>query len=191
MEIKKTITSIFMVPTLNIPKNSLKDNNFINGYIKDLGKDVQYEDAIYLLFKPKNIDKFRTFLENEYERTKDIIEDYDYEDGYVVVVYLLNKKLKEDFSLVKIGAYSKTSKEFQECFPKTIRISKSEGNKKLTYADEISLQYRVFNKTKDLVEFWEEKLNVNFDSDQEVWNEFDEDTETLNINKIKTPVHGK
>ena len=41
------------------------------------------------------------------------------------------------------------------------------------------------------LEFWEEKLNVNFDSDQEVWNEFDEDTETLNINKIKTPVHGK
>ena len=55
MEIKKTITSIFMVPTLDIPKNSLKDNNFINGYVKDKNKEEHYEDAIYLLFKPKNV----------------------------------------------------------------------------------------------------------------------------------------
>ena len=37
---------------------------------------------------------------DEYERTKDIIEDYDYEDGYVVVVYKLNMEFKEDFNTI-------------------------------------------------------------------------------------------
>ena len=36
MNLEKTITSIFMVPTLKIPKEQLLKNNFINGYIKDL-----------------------------------------------------------------------------------------------------------------------------------------------------------
>ena len=40
---------------------------------------------------------FRNFLDNEFERTKAIVEDYDYEDGYVVVVYQLNDKYKKDF----------------------------------------------------------------------------------------------
>ena len=73
MEIKKTITSIFMVPTLKVPNGSLKANGFINGYVKDDRKEIQYEDSIYVLFKPVDLDKFREFLDNEYERTKSVI----------------------------------------------------------------------------------------------------------------------
>lgn len=181
MSIKKTITSIFMVPTLEIPKDSLKHNNFINGYVKDVNKDNDYQDAIYLLFKPKNVEKFRSFLENEYERTKNIIEDYDYEDGYVVIVYKLNEAFKKDYSLIKSGSYSKTSESFQKCFPKTVRITLPEGKK-----NEISLQYRIFNKTKDLVEFWEDKLGISFTEEQEAWTGFDENNEVLDISKIKS-----
>ena len=65
MEVKKTITTIFMVPTLGIDKNQAKDNGFINGYCRDGKRDVQYEKAIYLLFKPKDLDKFRGFLDGE------------------------------------------------------------------------------------------------------------------------------
>jgi len=68
MDIKKTVSSIFIVPTLKIKKESLKDNNFLNGYISDLRKDVQYENAVYLLFKPDNLDRFREFVEGEYDR---------------------------------------------------------------------------------------------------------------------------
>ena len=181
-EIKKTITSIFMVPTLKIDREHLKANGFINGYIRDAGVDGQYKNAVYLLFQPKDLDKFREFLDSEYERTKSIIDDYDYEDGYVVVVYELNSKFKKDFLLVKEGLYSQTSKEFQNLFPKIIKIKKGSF-----YKDEISLQYRVFNKTADLVQFWEEKLGVQFDSDQEVWEGFDIDKETLDIKKMKKP----
>jgi len=182
-EVKKTITSVFMVPTLKIPRGELSDNGFINGYIKDGNREVQYEDCIYLLFQPKNLDRFRNFLDSEYERTKTIIDDYDYEDGFVVVVYQLDPKFSKDFELIKESKYSKTSSAFQALFPKVIKIKKNG-----LHRDEISLQYRVFNRTEDLIKFWEEKLGVEFDDDQEVWHAFEEDNEILNIDKLKEHV---
>lgn len=169
-----------MVPTLKVPKDALKENGFINAYVQDLQTEELHKDSIYLLFKPENLEKFRQFLENEYERTKSIIEDYDYEDGYVVVVYLLDKNYKKDFLLVRKGEYSKTSKEFQALFPKVIKIIK-DG----LHRDELSLQYRIFVKSNDLIEYWEEKIGIGFTSKLEVWEGFDIENETLNINTIK------
>jgi hypothetical protein len=183
MERKHTITSIFIVPTLSIGKEKLLDNGFVNGYIKDVKRDIQYENAVYLLFKPENLDKFRNFLDNEYERTKSIIDDYDYEDGYVVVVYEINPRLKGDVELVKQGKYSQTSPAFQGSFPKVVQIKKN-GLRR----DEISLQYRVFNKTEDLVKFWEDKLGVELPEDVEVWHGFFEENEVLDLDKIKEHV---
>jgi len=177
--IKKTITSIFIIPTLQLPKNALKDNGFVNGYIRDELNELDYKNVAYLLFKPSNIDRFREFLANEYERTKDLIDDYDYEGGYVVVVYKLDDSFNKDFSLIKQGKYSKTSKSFQKLFPETVMISKPTGDK-----EEKSLQYRIFNKTEDLVKFWEDKLCIDFDEDFEVWDGWEEKNEILNINNI-------
>lgn len=180
MEVVKTITSIFIVPTLKINKEDVKENNFINGYLEDVRRDVQYKNAAYLLFKPENLDKFREFLDSEYERTKSVIDDYDYEDGYVVVVYKLDEKWKEDFSLIKEGLYSQTSKDFQSIFPKIIKINK-DGLRR----DEISLQFRVFNKTEDLRTYWENRLDVEFTDDMELWRGFAYEEEKLDLDKIK------
>ena len=183
MTVKKNITSIFIIPTLRFPKDVLKNNGFINGYIGDDGKDGQYKNAVYILFKPDDLDKFREFLDDEYERTKNIIEDYDYEGGFVVVVYQLNEKFNKDYELVKQGKYSKTSKIFQSEFPKSVKVIKSGLSK-----DEISLQVRVFKKSPDLVEFWEDKIGVTFDDEYEVWDGWDEEKEILKIDKIKEHV---
>jgi hypothetical protein len=180
MERKHTITSIFIVPTLSIGRGKLIDNGFVNGYIKDGKRDIQYENAVYLLFKPTDLDKFREFLDEQYEKTKSIIDDYDYEDGYVVVVYEINPRLKNDVELVKQGKYSQTSKKFQEIFPKVVKIRKNGLSR-----DEVSLQFRVFNKTEDLVQFWEDKLGVELPEDVEVWHGFFDDFETLDLDKIK------
>jgi len=181
IEKKKTITSIFMVPTLKVDKIALREIGFINAYVADKNKEHCYEDSVYLLFKPKSLTKFREFLEDEYERTKDIIDEYDYEDGYVVVVYKLNPKFKKDFELIKEGKYSYTSKEFQALFSKIIKVKKGGLSR-----DEVSLQFRIFNKTADLVKFWEDKLGVEFDEDQEIWHGFVLENETLDIDKINT-----
>lgn len=183
MEIKKTITSIFIVPTLSIGREKLMDNGFINGYIKDSRKEVQYEGCIYLLFKPKDLDKFKDFLDLEYERTKSIIDDYDYEDGFVIIVYVLNKKLERDIELIKKGKYSQTSFAFQSIFPKIVKLKRNG-----LYKDEISLQFRIFNKTQDLREFWEDKFDMELDENMEVWDGFFEENEILNIDKLKENV---
>jgi hypothetical protein len=181
MEFKKTITTMFFVPTLSIDRDTLAKNNFINGYVKDSNRDIQYENAVYLLFKPEDLDKFRIFLDDEYERTKSIIDDYDYEDGYVVLVYELDKVFNQDFELIKQGKYSKTSKKFQKLFPKTMKVHLSTN----TFQTKVTLQYRIFNKTEDLREFWEEKIDIKLDENSEVWTMFIEDKETLDFEKIK------
>ncbi len=169
-----------MVPTLKVPKDALRGNGFINAYIKDARKEDQYKGCVYLLFKPENLDKFREFLDGEYERTKAVIEDYDYEDGYVVVVYQLDDKYKNDFTLVQGGKYSKTSANFQKLFPKVVKITRNGLSK-----DEVSLQYRIFNKAEDLISFWETKLGIEFEDDYEVWDGWDESKEILELDKIK------
>lgn len=180
MELKKTITSIFIVPTLKINREKLRENGYLNGYLSDVRRDIQYQNAVYLLFKPGNLDQFREFLDSEADRTKQLIDDYDYEDGFVVVVYTLDKKWKKDFALVREGLYSKTSKEFQDSFPKVIKIMKNG-----LHRDEISMQFRIFNKTQDLREYWEKRLDMEFTEDMEVWNGFDIDNEVLDLDKIK------
>jgi hypothetical protein len=100
-----------------------------------------YKESIYLLFKPTDLDKFREFLDSEYERTKAVIEDYDYEDGFVVVVYQLDNKYNRDYELIKQGRYSKTSANFQKMFPKIVKITRGGLHK-----DEISLQYSKRNR---------------------------------------------
>lgn len=185
MVLEKTITSIFMVPTLKVPKPSLKVNGFINGFIDDSNKEDKYKDSIYLLFRPKDIEKFKTFLDSEYERTNDVILDYDYPNGYVVVIYKLNSKYKEDYELVKKGLYSKTSQKFQDCFDKLIDVPNTEN----IIVTQESLQYKVFNKTEDLKDFWEKKLNTNLKNvfkshDYELWQGFNLEKETLDINQL-------
>jgi hypothetical protein len=176
-----------MVPTLKIPTDKLDSNGFINAYIKDEKREVQYDDVLYLLFHPKDIDKFRPFLLDEYDRTNTIIDDYDYEDGFVVVVYKLNPVFKEDFELIKQGKYSKTSVEFQKLFPKSIKIEK-DG----LYKEQLSIQYRVFNRSEDLLKFWEDKFGMTLDKDQELWYGFIEKNEVLNVEELKKySEHGK
>ncbi len=41
------------------------------------------------------------------------------------------------------------------------------------------------DRTEDLIQFWEDKLGVSFADDQEVWDGFFENEETLNLNNIK------
>ncbi len=186
MEIEKNITSIFMVPTLKIPKDTLLDNGFINGYVRDLNRETEEKDYIYILFKPENIDKFREFLDDEYERTKSIIEDYDYKGGFVVVVYKLTPGFEKDFDLVREGKYSKTSENFQLLFTKVLKLIKNG-----LHRDELSLQYRIFNKTQDMVDFWEEKFGIHMHKNSEVWTGFIEKNEVLDIEKVKEEINKK
>ncbi len=179
-ELKKTISTIFMVPTLGIDREALKKNNFINGYSLDKDKEDNYSDAVYLLFHPPNLDKFKEFLDGEYDRTAALIEDYDPSKDFVVLVYSLNPKFKRDFELIKQGKYSKTSGEFQSLFPKVLKVMKKGLPRETT-----TLQYKIFNKSEDLREYWESRIAVDFKDEMETWGGWIEEKETLDIERIK------
>jgi len=182
MDIKKTITTIFFVPLLKIPDylKTLREHDFLNGYIRDDIKGMEYgEDSIFLLFRPKDLDRFREFLDAEYERAKAVMDDYDHPNGFVVVVYRLDDKYHRDYQLIKRGKYSLTSPAFQEEFSKTITIEKEGKNK-----ESISLQYRIFNKTEDLKKFWEDRFDVELEPSQELWEMFEEGNEILTEDKL-------
>jgi hypothetical protein len=167
---------MFMVPTLGINIDLLKKHGYIGGYSIDSFKEIQYSDAVYVLFKPVDMDAFKTFLDAEYIRTGDIIEDYDYENGHVVVVYSLSPKFKSDFELVKKGKYSSTSEEFQKSFPTYIYIEESGLKTK-----QESIQYKIFNKSPDLIQYWEEKIGQELYPGQELWGMYEEEKETLKL----------
>lgn len=176
---QKTITTIFLLPTLKIPKDDLLDNGFINAYERDNLQEDYPEDVIFLLLKPTNLDKFREFLQNEYDRTENIIDDYDYAGGYVVLVYKLNESIKTDTTLIKQGQYSKTSKEFQSLFPPSVQIKTGSGIK-----TETSLQIRIFKKSADIREYWENKIGSRIGDNQEVWETYNKDKEVLILKNI-------
>lgn len=183
MSIDKTINSIFIVPTLKIEENSIYDNSFINGYEWDINRDDNYENAIYLLFKPNNIQRFKEFINKEYNRGEysdsPLIEDYSY-DEFIVMIYSLNPKYDADFKLIKQGKYSKTSTEFKEQFKKT-KVVMERGFPR----EKTSLQWKIFNKSDDLKEYWENKIAIDFTDNMEVWEGYDKEKEKLDINKIK------
>jgi len=47
------------------------------------------------------------------------------------------------------------------------------------------LQYRIFNRTQDLITFWEDKFGITLEKEQEVWSGFIEENECLNIGNTK------
>jgi hypothetical protein len=179
---EKTITSIFFMPTLKIEREELFNNAFINAYLGDVDKEEYHsENVIFLLFKPDNLEEFRKFVNKQYDINKDLVEDYDYEGGYVILVYNLNPVLEKDFKLVKLGKYSKTSLEFKNLFPKQIRLL-NRPNQPLTK----SLQWMIFEKDQKLIDFIESKIDEDISSkDLEVWPIFNELLEILDINNIK------
>ena len=91
---------------------------------------------------------------------------------------------RSDYELIKQGRYSETSEKFQNLFPKVIKIVKSGLHK-----DELSLQFRIFKKSGDLKEYWEEQTGMEFSEHMEVWPGWDEDKETLDLDKIKEQMY--
>jgi len=172
----KTISSIFIMPTIRPNISTLKAHGYIASYGYDSMREIQYEDAIYAVFKPKDLETFNSFLEKEYKTDETVIDDYNYDDTYVVIVYKQLPEFKSDYDLIKQGKYSKTSEKFQKLFPKHVFIYSESATK-----EETSIQYKIFNKTPDLAEYWKEKTGVSILEHQEYWTIYDKDNETLKL----------
>jgi len=145
---------------------------FINAFIGDTQHVNGLECPIYLLFRPPLSLVFQKFLEKEYE-TGMLIEDYSYEGGYTVLLYEYPKEFQHDYQLVREGKYSKTSDIYKEVFP----------DKDPT--DEPTIQHLVLHKDIRLKTYREDTLGITLSEEDELWSVFNEEEETLNIDKYK------
>lgn len=179
--LKTTISRVFMVKTLGFNIEVLEKHGFINSFLRDPSAGIENKkDFIILAFRPSNETEFQQFVNSETRRTQSLIRHYSYPCGIKMLVYKLDSKHSADFELVRQGKYSKTSKEYQALFPKTVKIKDIFGIEK----EQFSLQYRVFNKTADLRKFWEDRLEVQFSEDQELWPVMSMEKETFNVNRF-------
>ncbi len=64
-------------------------------------------------------------------------------------------------------------------------IDKKGDDGKIRREEEESLQYRIFNKTEWMKQYWEDRIAVNFNEGMEYWNGWEIEKEVLDIEKIK------
>ena len=183
----KTTTTILLLPAVGTSRRSLMKYGFINGYLADKHHEIQYQDAVYILFRPESWEKFGYHLERE-EKSENLIAQYDYAGGYIVLVYSILDKWKEVLPLFKEGKYSQLNDEYKSQFPQMVRTMDSKTG---LMSDELSLQYMIFTKAEPLQKMWEKELGISFKElgpDMEVWGKPDKEKETLDIEKIRIPI---
>jgi hypothetical protein len=184
---KATFTTLLLLPAIGTSRRTLAKFGFVNGYLDDKHHEVHYEQAVYLLFRPESWEKFEFHLKREQESGA-LLEQYDYAGGYIVLVYKILDKYLDQYKLFMQGKYSKFSKEYQEEFPKFLRLVNGETG---MMEDKISLQWHIINKTEPLKKMWEKEFDIKFaemGDDMEVWGLPTMERETLDITSLREPI---
>jgi len=167
-------TDMFIVPLLNIGRENLIKAGFVSAFMKDELREIEYERAVYLLFKPFKIEDFNLFVEDQRESNMPIIDEFDH-NGYVVLVYKLPKKFEGDYEKILQGKFSETSKEYQKSFPMYYKIGED---------DHMLLQHMIFSKNEKLKEYWKKELDLTITNSDQHWH-FYEEREVLNEESLK------
>ena len=165
---KWSSTSLFIVPLLG--KQIISLDQFAGSFIKDEVRGIDYNRGVYVLFKVKDKDKFRIFLEEERNRGSRIIEEYDYKNSHTMVVYQYSKEFERDVEIILSGKFSKTSNFYQNSIPKTFKVTKAGVSK-----DMPTFQHCVFKKFPEYIDYWRDLygLEINYKED-EVWHLYKE-----------------
>lgn len=192
-KIKNTDSSIFLLPLLGIKTKEWLNLGFINAYLADKNRSkVNDKDLhLYLLFHPSpepksvrmlggyekmevdsQLDRLTQKIEDleEIDKNKTVLlDEYDYEGGYIVLVLKIPSKYKNDYELFLKGQYSKFSKAFINMMPENIIVEDfKDQNNTLQPLTGKSTQWMIINKAPAYKKFTEKKYDITLDNDQEV-----------------------
>lgn len=189
-ELKFTKTATFLFPLLQVPKSlfdcDIKDRfnryihntRFINAYLSDsnISKYVGTEEKDYVFVVIRNYQDvdFANF-QSTFRAFPNYVDDYDYRECFVIV-FTVPEARKEDFALVKRGAYSELSTDGK----RLILANNFYSGKPYTLP-------LILNKAQSLKDSWEERLTfIGPDiyspadlGDQEVWPVINPEKEVL------------
>lgn len=179
-----TNATYFIMPIFKVPIIKLDEYGFVNTYLYDKNRPDTEPDAktIYALFRPNEEQLIELQKQiDDWDNNGFLIGDYDYQDGYVVVMLRFPDKYREQYKLFMKGAYSKFSEEYKDEIPKKVSIIKpSDG---LPYEGD-SLQYLIMNKRVKLKNYWEDQTGIELTKDMEYWSKPTISYETLDIDKV-------
>lgn len=177
---KISATNLFVLPVLGIGREKLLGVGFVEAFIKDELRELEYERAVYLLFRPERWDEFNVFVEEQRERRAPLVDEYSYSDGWAVLVYQFPEKFKRDVDIIMTGKFSKVGREFKGAIPMYYKTSTING----VVVEEMTNQHLIFNRSKKCKEYWKRELDLDFGPEDETWHFYPE-REVLNEASLK------
>lgn len=175
---KISSTNMFIVPLLNIGRDNLMRLGFVDAFMKDEIREIEYERVVYLLFKPHDIDKFNIFIEEQRESNLPILDEFDYKE-WTILVYKLPKKFEKDYEKILLGKFSETSAEYQKAIPKFYQVNKDGAS-----VYKMNIQHMVFTKDDELKKYWKSELDLIITNSDSHWHHYQE-REILNDASLK------
>jgi hypothetical protein len=97
-------------------------------------------------------------------------------------VYKIDVKYLPEYELFLQGKYSKFSPEYVKLFPMEILVELPRGAKVIKK----SLHYHIFNRTKEIKDYWERQIGEKIPDNMELWSSPDMDKEVLDITYFQT-----
>lgn len=177
-------TSLFLLPCLQKDADDLVTRyGFINGYLKDDVATHDFENCIYLLFKPSSMEIMQAYIDQEYLKKCGIISDYDHSGGFVVLVYKIPDLFKKDHDRFLKGKYSKFSVAFKNLLP---AISYEKDGSSGVNIPVASIQYLVVNKVESIRKYWQERLEIELGPEDEYWSKPKMSRETITLKKLSS-----
>lgn len=177
---KISATNLFVVPILGIGREKLLKNGFEEAFIKDEIRELQYENAVFLLFHPSSWEDFNLFVEDQRDLNMGFVDEYHLPGGWAVLVYQYDKKWKKDIDIITLtGKYSKVSKEYKNLIPKYMKEGAKDND-----VESLTNQHLIFNKSEVCKDYWKKELDLDFGPDDEVWLWYFE-REILNMDSLK------
>lgn len=167
-----TKTSSFLLPALGLDLNLLYSFGFLNSYISD--SKMSYGDdkkLIYLLFKcpenPESLQEFEEFCSLLREQDN-YIDEYDPEEGKVMVVMKVLDKWSKVYDQFIIGKYSNFPKEYvHQFFRPKVYVGLSELYKEPVWKD--SVNWKILHRCDTLKHDLEKRLDVSLPQGAEVF----------------------
>jgi hypothetical protein len=166
---KRNTSAIFLLPGIDIKPNlriQLLKHGFVNSYLYCTPLHYSYP-VVFMMFEPREFNfEFVQYI-NDLEKCNGFIETIDL-NKKLIMVFKVPNRFRLDYEKVIRGEYSKTSKEFQECF--LLEDFKKENGVIMRDPNgrpirEYTTVYHVFNRTDDLKQRWLNELGYTLESD--------------------------
>lgn len=153
--LKATKTTDFILPLFGYTK-AFYAEYLVNAYLGDVDLNYFDEYKVYIVISNHRMQSQHMRIENTLKEMDEFIDYYDVLDGRMsVFVMNVPEEFKKDYESFLDGKYSQFSKEAK------IKVLKGRSEK--------SAMPYIFNKSKNLKEYWETKMETEVPIGMEVW----------------------